>query len=242
MTRRTRARANVATTVVACATFAIARARATNGESVTPNVTTRDPERFGVDPARRSGAASALFTRDSSYKRLVVYGGATQGIALGDLWELDVVKDVASGEYGNWTRLHDGSGAGAPLGRASATACALGGNLYVFGGYSPGAGDFNELWKFNRTAESWSRVAASDGVVPPKRSGGVMTTPGGESGTTFLIFGGNGLNDVWEFDISTSTWTMVRSNTISNSVVGARAMTSSTVAVILVAIFVGGAT
>ena len=204
--------------------------------SVTPSATSRDPNRFGVDPERRSGAASAMFTTGATYKRLVVFGGLYDGNALADLWELDIVKDATSGEYGNWTRLHDGSGTDAPWGRTGAMACALGGNLYVFGGYSPGYGDFDELWKFDRTAESWSRVEASDGVVPPKRNGGTMTTPDGESGSTFLIFGGNGLNDVWEFDISTMTWTMVRSSTVSSGVLRAYAWTLSTTVVVLVSL------
>ena len=210
-------------------------ARAQTTTSVTPEVSDKDPTRFGADPARRSGAASATFTDGKTYKRLVIFGGLSDGDALADVWEMDLAKDA---NYGNWTRLHDGSGSEAPWGRAGATACALGGNLYVFGGYSPGYGDFDQLWKFDRTVESWSQIEASDGVVPPKRNGGTMTTPDGESGTTFLIFGGNGLNDVWEFDIVKSNWTMIRpGSTVSSGVSRAHAWTLSTTVVVLVSLF-----
>lgn len=89
--------------------------------------------------------------------------------------------------------------------------------MYVFGGYNQYGGDYDDLWKFDRSAGSWEKIVPAGSARPPKRSGGAMVTPDGEAGATFLLFGGNGLNDMWEFNITTQEWSVVRENTEGTS-------------------------
>lgn len=187
--------------------------------AVTPSVTTRDANRFGSAPSARGGAAHATFAAaNGRAARLVVFGGiGIDGEEVNDVWEFDAVVGAGTGGYdGNWTRLHDGAGT-APRGRTGAVACALRDDVYVFGGYNQYGGDYDDLWKFDRSAGSWEKIVPAGSARPPKRSGGAMVTPDGEAGATFLLFGGNGLNDMWEFNITTQEWSVVRENTEGTS-------------------------
>ena len=91
----------------------------------------------------------------------------------------------------------------------------------MFGGYGGGVGDFDDLWVFNRAAGRWSAISPVGGTRPPRRSGAATTTPHGEQGAACLVFGGNGMNDVWEFNIDTNAWSLVRDNTATTSAGGA---------------------
>jgi N-acetylneuraminic acid mutarotase len=113
-----------------------------------------------------------------------------------------------------------------------------GGNLWLFGGGSGSApeSDLNDLWEFNPTTKTWTLASGSNGInaagvygslgtgstinVPGARDGAVSWI---DSGGNLWLFGGstydlpNGqiaapasdLNDLWEFDPTTRTWTWV---------------------------------
>ena len=49
----------------------------------------------------------------------------------------------------------------------------------------------------------------------------IRDRPHGEQGAACLVFGGNGMNDVWEFNIDTNAWSLVRDNTATTSAGGA---------------------
>ena len=188
--------------------------------TTTPDVRTRDANRFGIAPSGRGGAAHATFAASASSgsaARLVAFGGIEiDGNEANDVWEFDAVVGADGGYDGNWTRLHDGAGT-APRGRTGACACALRDDVYVFGGRSQYEGDYDDLWRFDRSAGSWEEIVPVGSARPPRRNGGAMMTPDGEAGATFLLFGGNGLNDMWEFDITTREWSVVRENTEGTS-------------------------
>lgn len=188
--------------------------------TTTPDVRTRDANRFGIAPSGRGGAAHATFAASASSgsaARLVAFGGIEiDGDEANDVWEFDAVVGADGGYDGNWTRLHDGAGT-APRGRTGACACALRDDVYVFGGRSQYEGDYDDLWRFDRSAGSWEEIVPAGSARPPRRNGGAMMTPDGEAGATFLLFGGNGLNDMWEFDITTREWSVVRENTEGTS-------------------------
>ena len=208
-----------ATTVTLVLLTVMLTTAATGAGAVTPRVTTRDANRFGSAPSGRGGAAHATFAAaNGRAARLVVFGGiGIDGEEVNDVWEFDAVVGAGTGGYdGNWTRLHDGAGT-APRGRTGAVACALRDDVYVFGGYNQYGGDYDDLWKFDRSAGSWEKIVPAGSAQPPKRSGGAMVTPDGEAGATFLLFGGNGLNDMWEFNITTQEWSVVRENTEGTS-------------------------
>lgn len=113
------------------------------------------------------------------------------------------------------------------------------GNFWLFGGYGLGAdqniGELNDLWEFNPTTKEWTWVGGSDtvgsnagqpGMYGIFGSAAVSNIPGGrdsaatwtDNNGNFWLFGGEGmdangdfaqLDDMWEFDPSTSEWTWV---------------------------------
>ena len=147
--------------------------------TVTPQVSSQDATRFGTTPTGRTGSASGTFAATATTSaRMVVFGGRelATGRDANDVWEYDLRWNASAGIYdGMWTRLHEGgSGGGAkPRGRSGASACALRGNLYVFGGYGGGAGDFDDLWVFNRAAGAVERdfPGGRDETAEAKRGG-----------------------------------------------------------------------
>jgi len=118
------------------------------------------------------------------------------------------------------------------------------GNLWLFGGWGADSagnwGDLNDLWEFNRTSKTWTWMSGADtlrqpgtygtlGVpaaanVPGAREGAVSWIDG--SGNLWLFGGeifdsaGNGasLNDLWEFNPTSETWTwMSGADTVNQS-------------------------
>jgi N-acetylneuraminic acid mutarotase len=105
------------------------------------------------------------------------------------------------------------------------------GNLWLFGGQG------NDLWKYSPSSNEWTWIAGSDEITNPdprgvsgtKGSSDPSNTPGGrqyalswtDKNGNFWLFGGNGLdasgaaaesgdlNDLWEFNPSTSLWTWI---------------------------------
>jgi N-acetylneuraminic acid mutarotase len=107
------------------------------------------------------------------------------------------------------------------------------GNFWLFGGFGydniGNAGQLNDLWKYNVTANQWTWVSGSDVFIqlgiygtlgtpsstncPGARANAVGWTDG--SGNLWL-FGGRGyeanptfghLNDLWKFNVTTKEWT-----------------------------------
>lgn len=237
--RRRRRRTAVVVAVTRAIAVVVMTTRAfvvVSATTVTPTVNSRDPARFGVVPSGRSGATSATFVGNgNSTPRVVVFGGHGDDGDVNDVWEYDAGMTVGTGaREGAWTRLHDGEATTgtAPSARSGASACALRGNLYVFGGHSRKNGDLDDLWTFDRAGGTWREIAPAGGVKPPKRSGATLSAPEGESGAECILFAGNGFNDVWSFNIDTNAWTLVRDNTATS---GAVASTTSLCAAAAVA-------
>jgi hypothetical protein len=87
-------------------------------------------------------------------------------------------------------------------------------DIYVFGGYSRSKGDLDDLWMFDRVEEKWIELTL-DGTKPPKRSGATLLSPEGNDGMSLLLFGGNGFNDIWEYNVDDDAWMLVQENTDS---------------------------
>jgi len=226
----TRAMAVMMAVMMTTRAFVVSASTTTTMTTTTPTVNSRDPARFGVVPSGRSGAASATFVGNgSATPRLVVFGGHGGDGDVNDVWEYDAGMTVGTGaREGAWTRLHDGEATTgtAPSARSGASACALRGNLYVFGGHSRMNGDLDDLWTFDRAGETWREISPAGGVKPPKRSGATLSAPEGESGAECILFAGNGFNDVWSFNIDTNAWTLVRDNTATSGSVASRTLSS----------------
>ena len=146
----------------------------------------------------------------------VVFGGLGMRGTLNDVWELRVAG-------ANWTRLHAGAAAvatsaeptsdaaaaanAAPSPRVGHCAVVLRGDLVVFGGYDTSRGHTNDVG-FRARRRDVARGFRRGGVaaaVAAERAGAVAPDP---SGATFVIFGGDGKDDVWAFDVDTGVWTM----------------------------------
>lgn len=154
----------------------------------------------------------------------VVFGGLGGRGTLNDVWEFRVAG-------ANWTLLHAGAGAvatsaepssaaaslanAAPSPRVGHCAVVLRGDLYVFGGYDPTRGHTNDVWVFKRADGTWRPVSVADGSpFPSPRSGAGAVAPD-PSGGTFVIFGGDGKDDVWAFDVDTGVWTMRQGESVA---------------------------
>ena len=160
----------------------------------------------------------------------VVFGGLGLAGALSDVWEFRVAG-------ANWTRLHAGAGtagttaeatvaaaaaaSAAPSPRVGHAAVVLRGDLYVFGGYESSRGHTNDVWAFARASGTWRELAAGASVAPAPRSGAGAMAPYPEGGT-FVIFGGDGKDDVWAFDVDAEAWTMRQGESVAVTSGGAR--------------------
>lgn len=97
--------------------------------------------------------------------------------------------------------------------RSDHAAAVLDGKLYIFGGSSgtnPTNGpDYNELWRYDPAANSWTKVSSSG---PQARHQGGLAAINGK----LYVFGGRTagntkLADLWEFDPATNTWRQLAS-------------------------------
>jgi hypothetical protein len=166
----------------------------------------------------------------------VVFGGLGTRGTLNDVWEFRVAG-------ANWTLLHAGAGAvatsaepssdaaslanAAPSPRVGHCAVVLRGDLYVFGGYESTRGHTNDVWVFKRADGTWRPVSVADGSpFPSPRSGAGAVAPD-PIGSTFVIFGGDGKDDVWAFDVDTGVWTMRQGESVAVTSGGGRGASSA---------------
>ena len=166
----------------------------------------------------------------------VVFGGLGTRGTVNDVWEFRVAG-------ANWTLLHAGAGAvatsaepssdaaslanAAPSPRVGHCAVVLRGDLYVFGGYESTRGHTNDVWVFKRADGTWRPVSVADGSpFPSPRSGAGAVAPD-PSGATFVIFGGDGKDDVWAFDVDTGVWTMRQGESVAVTSGGGRGALSA---------------
>jgi N-acetylneuraminic acid mutarotase len=104
---------------------------------------------------------------------------------------------------------------------AASTWTDAGGNLWLFGGltYGFGTGYMNDLWKFNPTTGEWTcLIGPSSGTQPSPRFSSLSLT--GKDGSLYLFGGYNEerfLNDLWKYNPTTNTWTLVKGSTSYNA-------------------------
>jgi hypothetical protein len=93
------------------------------------------------------------------------------------------------------------------------------GNLWLFGGYSSYAGEFNDLWRYTPSTGDWTWMSGAywsnqpgvygtkgvpaAGNVPGARNSAVSWT---DASGNFWLFGGNGLDGVGDSDILNDLW------------------------------------
>jgi N-acetylneuraminic acid mutarotase len=109
------------------------------------------------------------------------------------------------------------------------------GNVWLFGGVginqNGATQEYNDLWEYNPTSGQWTWISGSSspnapGLYGALHAGAVGNTPGArvsavswkDTAGRFYLFGGYGyaqagtignLNDLWQFDPGTGTWTWI---------------------------------
>jgi N-acetylneuraminic acid mutarotase len=162
------------------------------------------------------------------------YGANGSSGSFNDLWEFTPSTNewtwVRGGSALNAAGVYGSAGVAAPGnnpgGRVNAVSWAdRNGNLWLFGGLgydtTGSEYDLNDLWEFNPSSKEWTWVSGSSAVssVAPGALclAGVFGTQGtADPGGKLWLFGGLGcdasgtagaLNDLWEFDTASKTWT-----------------------------------
>lgn len=166
---------------------------------------------IGPLPVARCGHVAVVVDKIHEFgtELVVIHGGVNkQKRALDDLLVLQV-------EDQEWLPLKPASIG--PAARAFHTACAVGKDVYVFGGhvYVPEARrlhQFNDLWAIDTNTWEWYRQEASpDGPIPSPRDRSSMVAL---DARRLLVYGGadsqgRKLNDLWIYDIQDQSWSEV---------------------------------
>jgi N-acetylneuraminic acid mutarotase len=175
------------------------------------------------------------------------YGATGATGFLNDLWEYDSTSNrwtwmggstttAAAAVYGTKNTASTTNIPGARYG--AVTWVDASGNLWLFGGgYGTTAGSaavtiwYNDLWKYNIAAGTWtwvggSSTASQNGTYGTKGTAATTNVPGARFESTtwvdlsgnFWLFGGGGmpatgangyLNDLWKYNPTAGTWTWV---------------------------------
>lgn len=177
----------------------------------TRNDTWEELSPMGGPPPARAFAASV---GHEDRGLMLVVGGANYGpnfsnfIAYDDLWAYWAGQN-------RWTQiqaLNQG-----PSGRSRPKAWLVDDRLYIFGGVNRFFRMLNDLWVYDLSTNTWTQLIPdgapgspagrheAQGGAEPRR--GKLTLYGGENFDAMGHF--QTLNDTWEFDLATNTWTNV---------------------------------
>jgi len=182
--------------------------------------------------------AGAMSDDGSTY---YLYGGGDENAFFGDFhtdtWALDVAD-------WSWSEVDDG--ADGPLGRLAPSLVHDSDNnrLIMFGGHDDGLlGNTNDTWALDLGGGGWSTVVTGDVIdeggngfcdfptdftavdftSPERRHQHVST----RAGDRLMVFGGKTdcglINDVWQFDLATDSWTELSTASAGESCVRASA-------------------
>jgi len=159
---------------------------------------------------------------------------------LNDMWEYVGTQNYFGSFQNYWNNVQAPLTLGAPAVRQGAvtwTQPGTGGDLFLFGGEDNFLNFYNDVWRYNIAANTWTQVSggmnnngvygtqgvATVGNIPGSRWG--ATSKMDASGTVWL-FGGYGfdsssptpglLNDLWSYNITTGLWTWVSGSKTAN--------------------------
>jgi N-acetylneuraminic acid mutarotase len=150
--------------------------------------------------------------------KVIVFGGEdSTGARRNDVWAFETTNN-------SWTKLKADDPAGTvdvnyPKKRYYHSQSTVGTKVIIFGGEDSSSAYRNDVWAFETTNNSWTRLKADDpaGTVdvdyPKKRNHHSQSTVG----TKVVVFGGEAgfmdrCNDVWAFETTDNTWAKLKAN------------------------------
>jgi len=161
---------------------------------------------------------------------------------LNDMWEYVGTQNYFGSFSNYWNNVKAPLSVGAPTVRQGAvtwTQPGAGGDLFLFGGEDNFLNFYNDTWRYNIAAGTWTPVSGgknNKGVYGTQGVAAVGNIPGSRWGATskmdasgtIWLFGGFGydsssatpglLNDLWNYNITTGLWTWVSgSNTVNQT-------------------------
>jgi len=141
---------------------------------------------------------SVVHYNDGTYDLMVVFGGYNGNNYLNDVWTYNITTD-------SWAQQTSGATAGT-LHTAIYYNDGTNDLMVVFGGYD-GNNFLNDVWEYNITADSWTQKTSGatardyhSAIYYNDGTNDLMVVVGGYDGN-------NVINDVWEYNITTDTWT-----------------------------------
>ena len=131
--------------------------------------------------------------------RMITWSGqGTGGTFFNDAWEFDLAANT-------WTQIAPTGGPPNIRYGAAGVLDPIAGDLVTFAGFTD-QGRFEDVWRFNATAVTWTDVAPLTG--PIKRC--LHSASYDAAGHRFILYGGQSggpLGDVWAFDLTLNAWT-----------------------------------
>lgn len=152
----------------------------------------------GSVPAPRKTPMSVY---DPAGHRMITWSGLGPGNTFyNDAWAFDLTTNT-------WTALSPSGGPPAIRYGAAGVYDPATGDLVTFAGFTF-QGRFEDVWRLDATAETWTDVSAPAASSPLKRC--LHSASYDAYNHRLIMYGGqNGgaLNDIWAFDLDTQTWT-----------------------------------
>jgi N-acetylneuraminic acid mutarotase len=151
----------------------------------------------GTPPPARYGHSIA-----SIGGRLIVFGGSTASVAVGDMWAYDSAADA-------WEPLKpSGTAPSARSGHAMAYDQAAH-RLILFGGLDNTAAPLDDTWAYDPVADTWTELDPSGGPPLARIGHSMVYDPVARRS---ILFGGStrasaALGDIWAYDAGANSWT-----------------------------------
>jgi N-acetylneuraminic acid mutarotase len=155
----------------------------------------------GDTPAPRGYFAMAY---DPTTESTILFGGSAGDTKFGDTWAFDLTSKT-------WTKMANAGSSPPARDYCQMVYDPVGNKILLFGGAGD-SGDLNDLWAFDVTTDSWTKLKPS-GTPPPAREGHAMVYEPNKK--QVLVFGGLSsddgalLNDLWSYDPAAKSWAKI---------------------------------
>jgi len=156
-----------------------------------------------IDPSKSESTPSARDCHSAVlYKHyMILFGGGDGYKWLNDMHSYDIINQ-------QWKEIHPKDKSLVPAGRAGHSAIVHQNKMVVFAGWN-GRKTMNDLHEFDLETCNWKTITPKGQVMPQSRDSHCAVV---YQGKMYILGGGDGknrLNDMYEYDIASETWTKV---------------------------------